>query len=118
MGGGAGGLIGAIGSGCGGNSTSRMGVTGLRARRSSTCCGSSGRPGCSSITGRLCSNVTGGGGGALRVMSGAGTGRGAIARDDGVVLSTGGGTDLLVLSVGGMFLSVGAACRFGAGLAL
>src|ERR1700686_385830 len=92
-----------------------MGVTGLLARRSSTCCGSSGRPGCSNITGRLCSNMTGGGGGAFRVMSGGGTDRAAAARGGGGVLSTGGGTDLLVLSVGGMFLSVGAACRFGAG---
>jgi hypothetical protein len=62
--------------------------------------------------------MMGGGGGAFRVMSGGGTDRAADARGGGGVLSTGGGTDLLVLSVGGMFLSVGAACRFGAGLAL
>jgi hypothetical protein len=94
---------------------SRMGGTGLPARRSSTCSGSSGRPGWASMTGRLCSNGTGGGGGALRVISGGGTGRGADVCGGCGILSGGGATALFFSGGGGAFLSGGPVCRFGAG---
>ena len=55
------------GAGCGGNSRSRMGPTGLPTRRSSVWPGSSGLPGCSIIARRVSANGTlGTGGGILR----------------------------------------------------
>lgn len=73
------------GLGCGGNSRSRMGPTGLPIRRSSIWAGSSGRPGCSAIAPRLCAKGTGGGGGVLRVMN-----RGGVCRAGAAVAGRGG----------------------------
>src|SRR5207245_2046073 len=116
------GLSGITGATCGGNSLSCIGPTALPTRRSSSCGGSSGRPGCSDIAGRLCSKGIVGGGGAVLVVSLGGIARGGLlgSRDeDGVLPLGGGGRGRFAFPSGCVSLvTSGFGCRLPAGAGL
>jgi len=67
--GGGAGLARGTGAICGGNSLSCIKPAALPARRFSSWCGSSGRPGCSDMNRRCSTNGTLGGGGVLRMIN-------------------------------------------------